>query len=71
MTVRLRSIMHFPRRDMLAYGLMKAGLFGQLMLFVTTGRLLLRLKAEQFVRMRIRLPQSQLNEQDLESSLVA
>ena len=67
MSGRLRFIMHWPTAAMVADGLTKAGLFPQLMLFVTTGKLQLPLKPEQFVRLRRRVAAPSYTEKDLET----
>ena len=54
-TRRIHSFVHVPTKAMLADGLTKDGVFDQLLAYATTGTWMLRLNADQFVRIRQRI----------------
>ncbi len=54
-TRRIRNFIHDPTKAMLADGLTKDGVFEQLLYYATTGRWILKLNAEHWVRVRSRI----------------
>ena len=66
MTGRIRFIMHWPTKAMVADGLTKLGAFPQLMHLLTTGYLHLPLDDSQFIRIRYRMASGAFTEKDLE-----
>ena len=66
MVGRIRFIMHWPTKAMVADGLTKAGSFPQMMHLLTTGKLYLPLDESQFIRIRYRVATSNFTEQDVE-----
>ena len=51
---RLRTLMHLPTAVMLADGLMKCGVFRQLLHYATTGIVMLEIGHDKYVRLRTR-----------------